>query len=163
MRYQPVIPDKEKNENRDNSLISQVKEFQLTDDYETYTNIKNKIAEVFSSPKSFMPSPIPEDYTLGLMYRYFIQKRNDVDIIIEIDENQYNSKDIAVTGIDSNLYKFLKLEWKLTGPKHDIYSGTMIVEYGVEDTNMRTVDLNSIEFPKLPKLIRDYIQFAKLI
>lgn len=108
-----------------------------------YTTIERKKKNIqvgnFSTPISYYPYPGDKDYKRGYITRFFIQKVNDKKII-EIDESQYNillSKN--KNGINYFLYKPLKLKWKISGPKNDVYKNNILIKSGVENTNKRTL------------------------
>jgi hypothetical protein len=49
----------------------------------------------------------------------------------------------------------------LTGPRNDVRnSNNAIVQFGVEDTNQRIVQLNKIKIPGLDTFINDYIELS---
>lgn len=69
-------------------------------------------------------SPIqyqPENSITGVsqqIQRYFIQKKNEPDIIIEIDDAQYEL--FLTNKIDQNIYTAVQLTWYITGPINDV-------------------------------------------
>ena len=75
----------------------------------------------YYNPPYHYPEPEPEAYDAGVMTRYFAQRINDTAAITEITPDEFerrNSKNRP--GIDSGLYKFLKLEWTIDGPLDDV-------------------------------------------
>ena len=116
------------------------------------------------APVMIQPYPIESDYQKGLQTRYFSKRNNDNTntTIIEIDQKQYNSFGNK-GGIDSSLYSKLTLDWKITGPRYDVYNNDMIVVYGVENTNYRTLILKEKEMKGIYSYLgRDLIQYARI-
>jgi len=99
--------------------------------------------------------PTDTDYKKGFYKRYFVQRRNYLQEIIEIDLEQYSSLNTPDTGIDGNLYKGIEINWKLTGTKND--SDT---EKGVVDTNKRLVELKDYDMKGLKQYLTDYVEFT---
>jgi len=76
--------------------------------------------------------------------RYFIQQRNDKAARIkEVDKKQHDQLVDQSGGLNPTFYKSLPLRWKITGPKNDILKNGLIFKSGVEDTNLRTIELKS--------------------
>lgn len=85
-----------------------------------------------SSFSKYRPSPTQQDYDSGYLVRYFAKKVNE-NTIIEIDN--------ASTGtINAMLYKVVKVQWKITGPKNNIYKDSILDKAGVSDQNKFEID-----------------------
>lgn len=67
-------------------------------------------------PVSFYPSPTDEDYQIGKIQRFFVQKRNSpLNTIMEIDYNQYNTINTENNpGINGVIYNKLLIEWRIS-------------------------------------------------
>lgn len=75
----------------------------------------------YYSPPYFYPAPSPEAYEAGVMTRFFAQRINDNSDIIEINSDEFERKNAKNRpGIDSGLYKFLKLKWTIDGPIDEV-------------------------------------------
>ena len=109
----------------------------------------------YKAPVYRYPIPTQEDYKKGFYTRYIIQRRNNLQEIIEIDATQYSTLNTPDTGIDGNLYKGIEINWKLTGAKND--SDT---EKGVVDTNKRLVELKDYDMKGLKQYLTDYVEFT---
>ena len=123
--------------------------------YKSVTTNKN----VFTAPQMHFPSLTIDDYKSGFVTRYFVGRRNSRSDIMEIKALQYNTINNPTTGIDGSIYLGVSLDWKLTGPFHDIKEG-MNIEYGVYDTNDRMVHLKDNELPGLKQYLTDYIELT---
>ena len=67
-------------------------------------------------PVHVKPTPTIEDYEDGVFLRFFAQKKNELNKIYELDEEQYNTfNQENSVGIDSSLYHKIELKWMLTG------------------------------------------------
>jgi hypothetical protein len=113
-------------------------------------------------PKFAYSAPIENDFITGTFKRYFIKRRNYTSLsdIFEIDAEQFKLWRKVKTGIDETLYNAIEIDWKLTGPLHDIVDNDTIVTYGVSDTNERTIRSNSVMFIGLDKYITDFKEFT---
>lgn len=119
-----------------------------------YNTLKKKPTNVF--PKAALTVPVLDDYTTGKYTRYFLQKRNDLNDIMEIDSDQFKSWQKATGGIDKNLYNAIPIDWKLTGPLYDLETG----EFGVASTNQRVVQISNRMMPGIINFLTDYIELT---
>lgn len=102
---------------------------------------KNKIQTNYKQPISVLPIVSDTDKTNGYFYRYFIKKNNE-DIIIEIDKTQYTEWQDQL--IDPNLYTAVKVKWQIDGWRSD-----------AQINNENVVKLNNSTLPGLSiKLIK---------
>lgn len=128
--------------------------------YESATNTR----DIYSfAPVTVYTLPTKEDYSKGFFKRYFIYRRNLKNIyteFFEVNDVQYKAWKTPNYGINEILYNAFIIEWKLTGPLHDIREGDQIKEFGVYDTNRRLVYLNEKQFPMISKILTDYIEYS---
>ena len=88
--------------------LIRVKDFDL---YEQYTNIKSSNREIY--PLNYKVELKDDDYSTGLIQRYFIQKGNDINAkVFEISEEDYNKK--------LTLYNKTSFKWVISGIKEDV-------------------------------------------
>ena len=124
-----------------------------------YDNIKN-----FDVTKSIIPNPSRQpisnnDIKSEYIIRYFAYKVNDGQLL-ELDKDTYN-KVGSEDGLDKILWRKFQLRWKVSGPDNDIIkSDGSISEYGIIDTNKRTIALKSEEYPTLMDYIVDYKDYS---
>lgn len=129
----------------------------------TYTSITDLRVSFNTSPTTVYTLPTLDDYSKGFFKRYFIYRRNLKNIykeFFEVDETQYKSWKTPRAGIDEILYDAFVINWKLTGPLHDIKENDQIKEFGVYDTNRRLVYLNERQFPMISKILTDYTEYS---
>jgi hypothetical protein len=111
--------------------------------------------ELHFAPRQTLAVPKLADYTVGKITRYFMQQRNSLDNIFEVDEVQTKQWKPSSGGIDKNLYNLIELDWKLTGPLYD--EGEV---FGVLDTNRRIVHLKNREMVGLNNFLTDYTELS---
>ena len=140
-------------------LIPYIDKVNQPDNY-IYNSIKKPINSI--PPIIKYTFPTVDDYEVGKITRYFIKRRNysTFQDIFEIDKNQYKLWKIKPGGIDSALYNAIELDWKLTGPLHDVVKEGNITEPGVYDTNLRIVMLKNNVFTGLKDYLTDYIELS---
>lgn len=132
--------------------------------YVNYLNLNDfYLKEGYKSIKGYYPVLEEKDYERGNFTRYFVRKRNDTSApIIEIDKKQFETLNQSKSGLNESIYKGVKLIWKLTGPRNDVYKDGKIVIYGVEDSNKRTLKLKEREMENITTALRSLTQFARL-
>lgn len=110
-------------------------------------------------PESFTPTPTEEDYREGFIRRYFAQQKRKPHKITEIDQTQFNSYDKIQKGLSQDLYEVFSLRWKITGPRNDIYKNDIPVKNGVEDTNLKNLNLEKEDHPGISEFLDDPLEF----
>jgi len=132
--------------------------------YVKYLSLHNfYLKEDYNDVKGYYPIIEEKDYERGNFTRYFIRKQNDVSApIIEINKKQYENLNKSKSGINESYYMGVKVIWKISGPRNDVYKNGKIVIYGVEDTNKRTLMLKEKEMKNIVTALRDLTQFARL-
>lgn len=129
----------------------------------TYKELKEERTTTYIAPVNIYTLPTLKNYSEGSFKRYFIYRRNLVDIFkefYEVNDIQYKSWKTPFTGINENLYNAFIIEWKLTGPLRDIKENDQIKEFGVYDTNRRLVLLNEQKFPQISRVLTDFTEFS---
>ena len=108
-------------------------------------------------PKTIVPTPSEDDYSVGFIVRYFIQKVNDENgHIFEIDENEYNL-------YRNNLHwKTDELKWRITGPKNPTYDlNGNIDDKGVINANKASISRASTKLKNIGLYLPNLLQFYK--
>ncbi len=90
--------------------------------------------EIGNSPNMTIrrAAPSPQDYESGYITRFFAKKINE-NIIIETDFDGYSRTNNA-------LYKRVKIEWKITGPRNNIMLNGRFDKAGVTEQNTFEID-----------------------
>lgn len=158
MKYTPTIP-------KQNTATPLADYSPIKDD--AYTNEKNYIdydsqisltIPEFDYVDTKSPTPEEDDYKKGYFVRYFLMKKNE-DVITEVTNEIYNGEDLL---FDSKLYSKFELKWKLTGALYDNVINGMIIEYGIINTNKRSVNvINDKYHIRLDRIIRNYAEFSR--
>ena len=103
----------------------------------------------YISPKYYYPSLTVEDYKVANFSRYFVQRKNNLLEIIEIDKLSFkNINNNNEIGIDSGQYNKVKIQWSIVGTESD-----------VKNANQRVI-LNS-NMLKLDTYLTDPVEFYK--
>lgn len=117
------------------------KSMQLTA-YEDTTTTKFQYAQLKSINTSFIsPTQYQAENSITVanqeqIQRYFIQQKNDLSNIIEIDSSQY---DLYVNAqIDSNIYSAIKLTWWISGPVNDVVTNNA-TQFGIISKNRQSL------------------------
>ena len=114
----------------------------------TYVRAKTSITDEILQLdiKTHIPTPEENDYEVGYINRYFLQKVNDMDATI------YEINSYFQEGVESNgLYKVQTIKWRLTGTPQDIM-----------DSNKKSISLVLENMPKLSLYLPNLLQFAKV-
>lgn len=75
----------------------------------------------YVQPKYYYPEVSNSDYNSANFIRYFIQQKNNLLNIIEIDSNQYlKINNENKPGIDSGIYYKESINWSISGPIDDV-------------------------------------------
>jgi len=86
-----------------------------------YYSLTKKRFNNYIEPKYYRPMLNNSDYTAASILRFFVQSRNNLSHIIEIDADSYanmNNKNEA--GIDAGIYHKTSIAWSIAGPKSDV-------------------------------------------
>ena len=100
-----------------------------------------------------------QDETRGWFYRYVAIYLPSQEII-EIDEEQYHYLQKKKTP-HHRLYNSAFLKWKISGPIFDKYIRSVIDEYGIIDTNRRSIGIVEDTIPRLSTYFNDLMQFSQ--
>ena len=126
--------------------------------YDAITNQKLN----FVDPILYYPVLKQSDYDNGYFVRYFIKRKFSQDVLItEIDQKQFD-KIGSTNGIDPNIYSKVQLDWKISGSRFDVIDNGLIINYGIQDTNLRMLQIKEIEMSGISNYLSNTLQFAKL-
>ncbi len=118
-----------------------------------YNALRGSLAGKYISPHPIQPAPDEDDYEIGYIIRYFVQKRNNpFGTIMEIDVDQYSGINRRNNpGINGVLYNHALLEWRISKlPTADIIK-----------LNRTNVIKASIKFPYLGTFLTNMLEFYK--
>lgn len=112
---------------------------------------KGNVANLFIAPIHYRPIPTDEERSIGYITRYFVMKRNEPGLFVEISEKQYNKySNVNTVAIDANLWKRFQFKWVITGSR----------DY-VTTTNQKTITVYEREdnLPGLSKFLYQLDEF----
>tara|TARA_R100001015_G_C4617544_1_gene173841 strand:- start:317 stop:1144 length:828 start_codon:yes stop_codon:yes gene_type:complete len=100
-----------------------------------------------------------KDEDRGWMYRFIAQYLPSGEVF-EVDEEQHDMI-LAKKTPHHDLYATAKMKWKIAGPIFDRYKKAAIDEYGIIDTNRRSIEILEDTIPGLSGFLLDLMQFSK--
>lgn len=108
-------------------------------------------------PKTIVPTPTEDDYVIGFIMRYFVQKVNDDNAhIFEIDEKEYDVYK------DNLHWKSAELKWRISGPKNTTYNlDGSIDDKGVLDANKAAIFRTAQRLKNIGLYLPNLLQFHK--
>jgi len=123
-----------------------------------YDRIKTLDVKKTTIPNQSVEEITDKDAKRLYFERYFAYKVND-GRLLELSQEDY-AKVGTKDGLSAVLWTPFKIRWKIKGPVHDIMDGDgNIKESGVYDTNKRTVELYSEEYPTLKSKLMDFMEY----
>lgn len=109
------------------------------------------------NPVTVVPTPTDEDYNLGFIRRYFIQKANDeYSFIFEVSESVYTEH------IKNPFWKGTTIKWRIRGPIDPVYSNNGdIDDRGIKYSNKAAIGLASQTIKNVGLYLPNILQFYK--
>ncbi len=105
----------------------------------------------FIDPRPYLYAPTEAAFAVGIDTRYFVEKIEDSEsYAIEIDQAQYDAIG-KPGGIDSAIYTYAFVIWKLTGRRQDII-----------DHNDTQLFRASRTVPSVNYAVRNFLEFARI-
>jgi len=123
-----------------------------------YKDITNnlKLFEV-NIPQTIVPNPNNDDYKIGFIVRYFVQKRNDENAhIFEVNQNEYQKLK------NNPHWKVMDLKWRIKGPQTATYKmDGNIDDKGVTNSNKAAITRASYSLKNIALYLPNILQFYK--
>jgi hypothetical protein len=113
---------------------------------ERYTGLLTELSDFQQNRiKTFVPNPTDEEYKIGYITRYFVQKANDnASYIYEISEKVFSM-------ISTNpFYKTVELDWKISGDREE-----------VREMNRKSIRFASKDMKSIGLYLPNHLQFRK--
>ena len=109
-----------------------------------YFDLTKRRFNNYISPKYYFPNLTDEDYELANFSRYFVQRKNNLSEILEINKKSYksiNSKNKI--GIDAGLYNKAYIKWSISGPIESVRAANqrVIANSSISELNTFLTDL----------------------
>ncbi len=118
---------------------------------EQYKNIGGVELSNQSFPTYFIPSVTKNDYSKGYIYRYLVQKINDLTIT-EVNKDKYNE-------IYSQYYNKIVIQWIVSGPKNNQYKNKILERKGVQEQNVQTLVENEKKMTGIKNYLNNPLEF----
>jgi len=120
-----------------------------TENGSIYYKLTKKRFNNYIAPKYYYPIPTDSNYKSANITRFFVQQRNNLSHIIEVDFETYNNiNNKNERGIDAGLYRKISIQWTISGPLEE-----------VRKANQRVLQLSPIT--NLSNYLTDLIEFYK--
>ena len=119
--------------------------------------IKDKKIYSLNIPKTIVPSPTDDDYSNGVIDRFFTQKVNDYNgFVYEINSDTYND-------LKSNPYWAIEIvKWRIAGPLDMVYNDNgMVIDKGIFNANTASIRLGAETIKNLGLYLPNILQFYK--
>ena len=120
----------------------------------TYLSISRKTKQSLIESSNPIPDSLPptqQEYDQTFYTRYFLEYLlSSKSIIVEVNKGTYFNY------VNSNLRKYfnnVELLWKISGPLYDVKENNILIQGGVIDSNLRSIDQAQKKMPG----IRDYL------
>jgi hypothetical protein len=124
-----------------------------------YENIKSISIDELKAPLAYSPILSIDDYYNGDFNRYFVVRRNNLNQIVEVNKTEFDKLSNS-RGVDGNLYTGLIINWKLTGPRNDVYENSTLVEKGVIDQNIRSIQATRKYASSMFTYLTDMLEYS---
>lgn len=139
------------NVNLSKKLIKYVRQNDTVTFYKKQKNINVK----FDVPKNSIIQVTPTDIKNGFIYRYFVKKINDSNII-ELDSNEFAKYES--NQFDPLMYVAVSFKWIISGNLNDDQS-TGVFKRGVLTTNRLTVQAAETQMLGISEKLTDYAEY----
>ena len=108
-------------------------------------------------PQTSIPTPTAQDYQLGFLYRYFLQKANDENAYVyEVSEEIYNSYD------PNPFWNKVMVKWRITGTAEPIYeNNSKLKDCGIINSNKAALGIASLQIKNISLYLPNLLQFYK--
>ena len=107
----------------------------------------NKNDNIFNIPrfKPYAPNPTNDDYGIGYIMRYFIQKANDENgYVFEIDKSYF------IDFAENPFYTAIQLNWRIKGTAEEVMN-----------SNKKSINISYERMPSLKLYLPNLLQFHK--
>lgn len=105
----------------------------------------------YQTPSTYIPTISQNDYDYGYIKRFFIARINYFDVI------ETNNKDFNLA--NTSYFRKISIDWKITGPEFNVYSGKMLETTGVVDYNNLRIRDASVYIPNIQLVLNNPKQF----
>jgi len=120
-------------------------------------SISNNV--VSSIPPNDSLPPTQQDYEQSFYVRYIIQyKLSKQPLFIEVNQSTfYNYKNTS----NKKYFNFVEVPWKISGSLYDVKENNVLVEGGIIDSNLRSIDMSNRIMHGVRNYFTDVTLYAK--
>lgn len=115
-----------------------------------YNNLKQSSSFASTQiPDTYLPAPSDNDYSDGVITRYFIQKANDkISSVFEVNQSTY------FTLLSNPFWTTIELQWRIKGDLEPVFNEKgMLIDPGVRNFNLNQI----AKFQKIMPPLRSYL------
>lgn len=105
----------------------------------------------YLQPSTYIPTVTQKDYVEGYINRFFVGRINYFEVI------ETNYKDFNMT--DTTYFTKVQINWKITGPEFNVYSGKMLETVGVVNYNTYRIKEAQTVISKIDVILKNPKQF----
>jgi hypothetical protein len=110
-------------------------------------------------PQNDSLPPTQQDYTQSFYIRYILQyKLSSNPVFVEVNKVtffQYFNTSYK------QYFSFVEVPWKISGPLYDVKENNVLVEGGIIDSNLRSIDMANRIMPGVRNYFTDVTLYAK--
>lgn len=131
------------------SFKLQEKLFNVSESVKTYNKINDIDVSRYTSPQVYQPLLTSQDYKVGYVLRFFVQKRNNPFVTIhEISGDQYSSINSRnFSGINGSIWNYTSIKWIISGKS-------------ASDMNKRSIAKCETTFPGITSYLSNTLEFV---
>ena len=105
----------------------------------------------FFTPATYITTITQEDYDNGFINRCFVARINYFNVF-ETNQKEYNLT-------NEKFFVKTNIQWKITGPKFNVYSGKLLETIGVYNYNILRIREAELFIKNINVILNDPLQF----
>jgi len=126
-----------------------------------YYNLNNSTSLTISvpiPPSDSLP-PTQQDYEQSFYVRYIMQyKLSKQPVFVEVNKITYYQ---YFNTSNKKYFNFAEVPWKISGPLYDVKENNVLVEGGIIDSNLKSIDMANRIMPGVRNYFTDVTLYAK--
>jgi len=116
-------------------------------------NTQNKTILSSSIPPNDSLPPTSEDYAKGFYTRYILEyKLSSKPFFIEVNKQTYFN---IVNSTQKTYFKHVEVLWRISGPPNNVYENGILMQGGVIDSNIKSIEQAQKTMPGIEKYLAD--------
>lgn len=131
-----------------------------------YSSINDKFSSTLSA--NIKPVPIPpsdslpptqQEYEQSFYVRYIMQyKLSKEPVFVEVNKSTFYN---YLNTTNKQYFNFVEVLWKISGPLYDVKENNVLIEGGIIDSNLRSIDIANRIMPGVKNYFTDVTLYAK--